>query len=420
MRIQKPGCLIARCVAFALALLCSAAAVATGASSASPPPALADSGYAEALQAISEGRLEDAGSALQVLLASQPEHAGAWLDLALLQCDLGMVQAADRLFQEIETRFAPPVSILEVISKRRQQGCRPPQPSGHWKLRLGWGFDSNINQGASSSEFSLGSDTGRLVLNLEPQDLPTADQYRLLAADYWHQSRSTGDFAYISLQSRQHDSHSEFDTTALLAGLEYPLQLGRQALRVGASLLETTLGGNHYQEQTQIFLNLPALPPVGDRLGTSLLTTASYVRYPNLTHFNSTICELRGQAEYRFDSGYARLGVSKLWDAAHGQRPGGNRGGWQLTGKVVFPGPQQSTGEVGLLAQYWDSNSAYSPGIINEVRQQRLYTLHATWSIPVDRNQTLTLELRQSLNRENIPIFEYESRAIQMGWQWLI
>lgn len=72
--------------------------------------------YQEALQALAEGRRTDASRALRRLIEQEPRHAGAWLDLALIQCGLGNAEEAERMFATVETRFDPSREILELIS----------------------------------------------------------------------------------------------------------------------------------------------------------------------------------------------------------------------------------------------------------------------------------------------------------------
>ena len=73
--------------------------------------------YRDALRSIAEGRRDDATDALERVIAQEPLHAGAWLDLALVRCDLGNMAEAERLFQAIEQRFAPPPEIRELIAR---------------------------------------------------------------------------------------------------------------------------------------------------------------------------------------------------------------------------------------------------------------------------------------------------------------
>ena len=75
-----------------------------------PGPLLAQDGetpqqqlYQDALQSLAEGRKNDASKALVRLIEQEPKHAGAWLDLALIQCSLGHAEEAERLFANIET-----------------------------------------------------------------------------------------------------------------------------------------------------------------------------------------------------------------------------------------------------------------------------------------------------------------------------
>ena len=83
---------------------------------ATPDPKRQQELYQEALQSLAEGRKQDASEALARLIDKEPLHAGAWLDLALIQCSLGHGDEAERLFANIETRFSPSLDVLELIA----------------------------------------------------------------------------------------------------------------------------------------------------------------------------------------------------------------------------------------------------------------------------------------------------------------
>lgn len=61
--------------------------------------------YLEAMRLIANGQKQDASDALTRMIQQEPEHAGAWLDLAILQCEMGRAEEAERLFAEIVARF---------------------------------------------------------------------------------------------------------------------------------------------------------------------------------------------------------------------------------------------------------------------------------------------------------------------------
>ena len=139
--------------------------------------------YQDALRAVSERRVKDAKAILSQLIEIEPQHAGAWLDLAIIQCELGNANEAETLFDTIVKKFSPAPAILEVIAKHREQGCqlnRNEQINSHLSVLLDRGFDSNVNQGASNPNFSLGSGATQITLPLLPEYLPKKDQFLLV------------------------------------------------------------------------------------------------------------------------------------------------------------------------------------------------------------------------------------------------
>ena len=88
-----------------------------------PSPTPEETLYQEALQSLAEGRKSDASAQMARLIDMVPQHAGAWLDLALIQCSLGQGDEAERLFASVETRFNPRREILELIAEARDTGC---------------------------------------------------------------------------------------------------------------------------------------------------------------------------------------------------------------------------------------------------------------------------------------------------------
>ncbi|MGB9110961.1 MAG: tetratricopeptide repeat protein, partial [Telluria sp.] len=67
----------------------------------------------------------------------------------------------------------------------------------------------------------------------------------------------------------------------------------------------------------------------------------------------------------------------------------------------------------------WDSTLPYAPGLfIDAVRAQRTGILRAILSYQLAKGQTLQLEARAVQNKENIPIFQYNDRVLQLSWQW--
>ncbi|MBC7861173.1 MAG: tetratricopeptide repeat protein [Burkholderiaceae bacterium] len=406
----------------ALLALCALAGPALG-SSLEPGSGGRDELYLDAMQALSGGRAEDAALLLTGFLEKEPLHAGAWLDLALSQCELGNAGEAERLFREIEARFAPPPGIVEVIQNHRARGCkRPPAQRALMSLSLGRGYDDNVNQGASSHLFSTGSGATLTQWELAPDYLPRADGYVTLAGDYARTiAAQTGTRAFAQLRQRRHDSLRQQDTTSLLPRLldaEQPWQLGGWRGRATAAFGNLRLEHRLYQRQSLLQMRLT--PPVAlpARLDWGLSTSVNRVSYPSRNGYNSNTIDL-GTTLTHHGAGFdTTLALGTLSDNGQSARPGGNRTG-RYAG-VLLQGRlgERATGELGWNAQSWRSGAPYAPGLIDAVRYQNNQQLRAALTWQVAPHHSVQLEWRAVRNRENISLFQYKSQALQFSWRW--
>jgi hypothetical protein len=396
------------------------AAEAPAALAAEPPaatntPEQQEAMYQAALHELAQGRPTAAAELLTRLIANEPLHAGAWLELALTQCDLGNSIEAERLFTEIERRFAPPPGIMEVIATHRAAGCKPaPTRPASWVLSAGRGHDSNVNQGTNSPSFTVGGVPGELTSEF----LPHPDSYSLLSGSYIQPLDSAGTQAIVQLYARRHDHQSEQDTASLLLGLERAWTLGRWRTRVTGAYGNATLDGKLYQRQQQ--LQLHAAPPVTlpANLDLALIGNLSRVSYPSRSNFDSTTYELGSTLTYRSKRQQLQLTTSRLRDDGQALRPGGNRDGWfaSLQGYAVLGNGLYA--EAGLTFQRWRGSSIYARDLVEVVRDQRTGSARAALQWYVQPNLSLYLEGRLVRNRENISLFEYNSRALQLSLRW--
>lgn len=414
---------LAHCRA-ALALALALATSAAHAQADAQPSALQQDLYQDALQSIAEGRRNDASRELRRLIENEPLHAGAWLDLALTQCALGHSDEAERLFATIETRFAPPMpsmawdDMLRLISQAREEGCNHWHPSSATAVAIGRGIDQNVNQGALTPTYVIDGPTGPLTQELSSDFRPMHDQYTLLSGDYSRDVSPNGSVAYAQFALRRNDRLRQYDTGALFGGFETPWRLGRWGVRGNATAGLMTLGGSLYQRQVQLQARIQPPLPLPSGAQFNLVLGGSYNDFLTLTNFNSNVWEVRGQLTWRRPELYASLSLGHLRDRALAQRPGGDRDGWFGNALVRRRLGARFAGELSLTQQTWNSASAYSPGLIEEVRAQRTSVVRANLIYTLDKNQSIQLEGRVVRNRENISIFQYNSRQLQLSWQW--
>ncbi|WP_343728804.1 tetratricopeptide repeat protein [Duganella sp.] len=399
-------------------LLALAAGMATAADNdaAGEAPGPQEELYQAALRALAEGRPNDATDMLSRLIEQQPRHAGAWLELAITQCDLGNADEAERLFRQIEQRFNPPPGILEVIATHRARGCQrldSVRPAS-WQLAVGRGHDSNVNQGTYNSSFTIGGTPGELT----PEFLPHADSYQALSASYVRPLNAVGSMAIVQLYDRRNDHEHSQDSASVLAGVEHAWTLGRWRARATGAYSAITLDGKLYQRQEQV--QLRASPPVTlpDKLDFAAMLNVSHVSYPSRPAYDGNTLELGGVLSYRGKADQGQFILSKLHDNGSSARPGGNRDGWYASAQWYTVLGRDLYGEAALSQQFWRGSSVYSPDLVDIVRRQHTTSARAALQWYFRQNLSLHLEGRLVRNRENISLFEYNSRALQLSLRW--
>jgi hypothetical protein len=376
--------------------------------------------YRNAMLAMAEGRLAEAEQALGLVALEEPRHAGAWLDLAMLYCAAGKAGAAENLFAQIERRFTPPPPILEVIAWQRKLGCAGWQSKNDVTLRLGRGFESNVNQGAHQPGLSIGSGENQIDLVLSPGYLARSDQFTKLSAEWVREFSSSGASGMLQLQTQTYDHLGRYSNSALLAGGELPWRWGDWGFRGLGSAGVTTLDGRQYLRQSQLQLEvLPPLPlPANWQFGVAASWSA--FAYPNLSSFDAQWWETRATLRHRRDDLWWQASVSALQDRQVRERPGGNRIGAfaDLQGRIGLA--DRVVGEAGWKLQRWHGERNYFPGLIELPRLQQTRVLRAAAVFQLSLQQALVLEFKETKNYENITVFDYRNRAVQLYWQWQV
>jgi len=415
--------------AFALFLVCSAAQ----AHAAQPEAPLAaandeaaeagetdngDALYLKALQSIAEGRRYDASHELNQLIERHPQHAGALLDLALTHCSLGNLDQAERLFAAFEARFSPSRPILELIAAAREHGCNAWEPQSSTVVTLGRGIDQNVNQGARTARYVVDAPGGQVEYELTGDFRPRHDQYTQLGGDYLREITPNGSVGFAQYQLRRNDSLHQYDSASLFAGVESPWRFDGWRVRATATLGLVTLGSHLYQRQVQAQARVtpPLALPAG--LGLDVVAGVTYNTFPSLSNFDSSTQDLRAHLAWRGTRTYASVAAGYQNDHALDRRPGGDRDGAYLNLLLRRELRAGLVGELGYTHQTWHSSQAYSPGLIEEVRDQATQVVRGLLSWSVGKRQTLLLEGRIVRNRENISIFQYNNRQLQLSYQW--
>ena len=140
--------------------------------------------------------------------------------------------------------------------------------------------------------------------------------------------------------------------------------------------------------------------------------------YPSRSHFDASLWESRAVLSLQHGPLWVQGSAGYGLDVGSHERAGGDRHGVfaSLNARALLGGGW--LGELSWQYQNWAGAQAYSPGLIDVVRRQHTQLTRATLWYELTKQQALYLEYRGVRNRENISLFEYQSRAWQLGWQW--
>jgi len=376
--------------------------------------------YRAALKALAEGHPEQASAMLEQIVSQEPRFAGAWLDLAISQCELGNAADAERLFGTLERRFALPPGIGEAIAHYRGTGCgKPAERKGAvWLLAATRGRDTNVNQGASDPHLTIGTGSNQTVYELDASFLPKADSYSQAAGSYMRPIGNLDTNFIGQLYARRYDHERVQDTASALGALEHTWQAGDWRVRGTAALGYVTLDHLLYQRQRQVQAQVTPPFKLPAPLEFSLTANLNRVNYPTRPAYDGTTVELGGTLNYRAQHSLTQATVTRLHDNSSSERPGGDRNGW--FGSVQWYGEvnDRFTLEAGLTHQRWRSDAVYSAGLIDTRRLQNTTVLRAAGQWHLRPHLSLVLEGRDTLNHENISLFQYNSRALQLSLRW--
>jgi hypothetical protein len=374
--------------------------------------------YQQALQSLAEGRKGEASAAFAKVIEYEPLNAGAWMEIALIQCSLGRSADAEHLFKQIELRFNPPPGIRALIAQARARGCAQWQPYSQSALLLGRGYDQNVNQGASSPHYSLLRDGVPETHTLLPEFLPRADQYTALTAEYLRELTGNGTMGFVQFQARRNDRLSQFDSAAVFLGAEAARRFGGWTGRASATAGLVTLGGHMFQRQAQLQGRIGAPLALYKAVNFDLVASYSHLQYQTLLNFDANTVDFKGQLAYRKGPTALTLTAGPARDHAVGDRPGGDRKGWTATAQARRGFGEGITAELQYQVQSWHSERIYSEQVINVRRKQETHIVRASVMYPISRNQNIQLEARKVWNKENIPVFQYNTGLLQLSWQW--
>lgn len=366
--------------------------------------------YEEALFALDAGDADRARALLQTVLEHQPDHAGAWLDLALLQCRAGDRRGGKAILDHVQAAYTPPPAIRALIEELAATACAPAR---QWRLQSGFalGHDDNVNLGVGQAYTRLMTEAGVLDVLLGPSMQARADSF----AELWVELGRTGLPFRFSAVLRHHAQDSEFDSH----------QFSLEGWRTWTNARVQTLVRGHYTHTGlggRPFLDTLGLEVGRHRLGCSVCPSAQIrlglQRFPEYGAYDAAVGELRLGLRFEGESRALRVWTSVQGDHALAARPGGDRYG----GGVEFEGLMQLGPRLLLQARtglnFLRDTLPYSEPLLPWQRHRRLQSYRVELHTPLNRGFTGFAGWYRSASNGNLDFLDFRSDSIRVGLNW--
>lgn len=378
-----------------------------------------DFDYQLAVAALGSGRENLATFVLERILAADPRHAGARLELARALFALGDFERAQREFEAVLAAGPPPAiraAVLGYQAKMRRADAAARAPLGGY-VELSVGRDSNVN--AATSQGSV------FVPALGADFVPGAafqrqgDSFAALAAGVEGSRALDGGSSLLAaadIRLRRHSDLEAFDSQ--VADLHGALRLpvgARDSLRLGLSHNEFRLDDSGYRRMQSASGQWSRLLHEATRV--SVLAQASRIRYlrEDVRSSSSNLAVLGvGAAHALRAAGTLSASLHAGFDKSVEEREDGDRVlrgasiGWQAS--RVFGRGEAFAAASYLRSDYRRENASF--GALRRDRQGEV-VLGAAW--PLAPGWQLRSQLAHTDNRSNLELNAYQRTELSVS-----
>ena len=374
--------------------------------------------YALGRAALFAGRPDRATIAFSRVLALDPGHAGARIDMGRAYLALGNRAQAEAAFQALLDMKPPPAlraQLLIYLGEARADRARKVAARGY--LSVFAGASSNVNQAPGQGQIYV---PGLLaVLQLADQNVAKDDTYVGVSGGVEASRPVGGRYSLIAAAeflARENTHYSDFDVGGVWGSMGVAHTGDQHLVRAQLQLVNGTLGGETSRRVEAISVDVTETSAADGSLGWMFgFAHAGRYRHPpeDLQVFDADFVTVGIGANLKYDEkSTASVVFLAGGDNDRGGNPSGDRFGvgFRLAGERVIRPGLRLLGLAGALNSRYDG---FDPSFLVN-REDRRYDLELVLRYDLSRDLELRLTGLRSVQDSNIAIYEY-SRT-----DWLI
>lgn len=379
--------------------------------------------YALGVLALELGRYSLAQLALERVVLVSPNHAGAWLDLAIVSFKLGEIDNAQQIINHLEENFNPPAALKDQLSQVKQQ-LNIQKLVQHWHtgMTVSYGYEQNPNGGLTDGRFFLTPEGGTSIpVEVNANLRPKADHVRQLRANTYRtftHEQGVQSTLSTAVLLKSYVQQTDFNLVDVILAWDYRrpvLHDDLWTINLNPNFRTIALGGDILGYFATLSAGMTKKHQDCE-WGSRLDIERRY--YTKAGYFNATVPWVGttfgcARSNMMFGAG-VRYGI----DMAEGARPGGNT--QKLETNLYWRGllsNRVSLGFAGYLAAYRDSKGYSALLDYNNERIIRRFSQRAelAWQLPKNPHWTLKVELEHLRDSSNIPTSRIEDLQMLLG-----
>ncbi|HJS37680.1 MAG TPA: tetratricopeptide repeat protein [Burkholderiales bacterium] len=372
--------------------------------------------------ALFAGRPDRATIAFERVLALDPGHAGARIDMGRAYLALGNLAQAEVAFQALLDMDPPPAlraQLLIYLGEARADRKRKVAARGY--LSVFAGASSNVNQAPGQGQFFV---PGLLaVLQLADQNIAKDDTFAGIGGGVEAARPLSGRYSLIAAAeflARQNTHYSDFDVGGIWGSMGIAHTGDLHVVRAQLQLVNGTLGGDTSRRVEAVSVDVTETSAADGSLGWMFaFAHAGRTRHPpaDLQIFDADFLTVGIGANLKFDEkSTASVAFLAGGDNDQGGNPSGDRFGigFRLAGERVIAPGWRLFGLLGALNSRYDG---FDPSFL-VYREDRRWDLELIVRHDLSRDLELRVGAIRTVQDSNVPIYEYTRTDWSIGLRY--
>jgi tetratricopeptide (TPR) repeat protein len=377
--------------------------------------------YLLGIAALDSGKPDKATLAFERVLATDPNFAGARLDMGRAYFQLGDFTRAKAEFETVLGQNPPPAARATISNYlaaiEKQESAKKTKATGY--LEAGFGHDSNVNYATSESQIAVPA-LGNLIFTLNPTGVKAPSYYlgSAFGGEINHQANPTlGLYAGIDVRSRDNTSQRDFNSISTDGRAGVALGEGANVVRLGVLAGNYELNGRTNRDTSGLNAEWRHLLDPANQLSAF----GQYARYRfesdiSVDNFNQSTYGANWLHVSRDGKGLVSASLFAGDESAPLRADGGKRfDGLRLGGQLQLNERTELFAGMGAqFSRYEQANAAFSSPSASLTREDKQYDASLGINWHYDKLWTVRPQIAYMRNNSNIVIYQFDRTDVSV------